>query len=161
MHIIVHPTGRNSSEFSVPLKLRRAYTVLQIIQCPGSTPAEAPGVSKKIRTCTVNSLYGRRIVPRGGAGAARTRTSLASCRWKWQWHLLLHGMLCYFACSRAHVQTKRWWSRTRCAQCNIRSMPQADSSPFGCRRRSREASAAPTCLECLFPLSPLGTSKGN
>ena len=58
MHIIVHPTGRNSSEFSVPLKLRRAYTVLQIIQCPGSTPAEAPGVSKKIRTCTVNSLNG-------------------------------------------------------------------------------------------------------
>ena len=56
MHIIVHPTGRNSFEFSVPLKLRRAYTVLQIIQCPGSTPAEAPGVSKKIRTCTVNWL---------------------------------------------------------------------------------------------------------
>ena len=38
MHIIVHPTGRNSFEFSVPLKLRRAYIVLQIIQCPGSTP---------------------------------------------------------------------------------------------------------------------------
>ena len=57
MHIIVHPTGRNSFEFSVPLKLRRAYIVLQIIQCPGSTPAEAPGVSKKIRTCTVNWLH--------------------------------------------------------------------------------------------------------
>ena len=27
--------------------------------CPGSTPAEAPGVSEKIRSCTVNSLlYG-------------------------------------------------------------------------------------------------------
>ena len=47
MHIIVHPTGRNSSEFLVPLKLRRAYTVLQIIQCPGSTPAEAPRVYPK------------------------------------------------------------------------------------------------------------------
>ena len=33
MHIIVHPTGRNSFEFSVPLKLRRAYIVLQIIRC--------------------------------------------------------------------------------------------------------------------------------
>eukprot|EP01043_Picozoa_sp_COSAG02_P037569 COSAG02_NODE_2830_length_7936_cov_40.231849_8_plen_77_part_00 len=29
MHIIVHPTGRNSFEFSVPLKLRRTYIVLQ------------------------------------------------------------------------------------------------------------------------------------
>ena len=32
MHIIVHPTGRNSFEFSVPLKLRRAYIVLHIIR---------------------------------------------------------------------------------------------------------------------------------
>ena len=70
MHIIVHPTGRNSFEFSVPLKLRRAYTVLQIIQCPGSTPAEAPGVSKKIRTCTVNSLHA--CAPPGGAAVVAT-----------------------------------------------------------------------------------------
>ena len=32
MHIIVHPTGRNSFEFSVPLKLRRAYIVLHLIR---------------------------------------------------------------------------------------------------------------------------------
>eukprot|EP01043_Picozoa_sp_COSAG02_P112985 COSAG02_NODE_49210_length_328_cov_0.855895_1_plen_94_part_10 len=59
-------------------QVQGTYTVLQIIQCPGSTPAEAPGVSKKIRTCTVNSLMvharrrcaGREVGARDGVTGA-------------------------------------------------------------------------------------------